>query len=63
MIESRLPLAPWPLTRQLLPRMVEQGGGNWDCPARGRKVGTALRTATAVPSNAVVGYFEARLPG
>ncbi|WP_339651305.1 SDR family NAD(P)-dependent oxidoreductase [Halopseudomonas pelagia] len=53
-------LAPLALTQELLPRMVEQGGGQLAVVSSvAGKVGTALRTGYCGAKHAVVGYFEA----
>lgn len=53
-------LAPLALTQALLPRMVEQGGGQLAVVSSvAGKVGTALRTGYCGAKHAVVGYFEA----
>ena len=53
-------LAPLALTQALLPRMVEQGGGQLAIVSSvAGKVGTALRTGYCGAKHAVVGYFEA----
>lgn len=52
-------LAPLALTQTLLPRMVEQGGGQLAVVSSvAGKVGTALRTGYCGAKHAVVGYFE-----
>jgi len=52
-------LAPLALTQHVLPRMVEQGGGQLAIVSSvAGKVGTALRTGYCGAKHAVVGYFE-----
>ncbi len=52
-------LAPLALTQAVLPRMVEQGGGQLAVVSSvAGKVGTALRTGYCGAKHAVVGYFE-----
>lgn len=53
-------MAPLALTQALLPRLVEQGGGQLAVVSSvAGKVGTALRTGYCGAKHAVVGYFEA----
>lgn len=53
-------MAPLALTQAVLPRMVEQGGGQLAVVSSvAGKVGTALRTGYCGAKHAVVGYFEA----
>jgi dehydrogenase/reductase SDR family member 7B len=53
-------MAPVALTQALLPRLVEQGGGQLAVVSSiAGKVGTALRTGYCGAKHAVVGYFEA----
>ncbi|MFO7704365.1 MAG: SDR family NAD(P)-dependent oxidoreductase [Halopseudomonas sp.] len=53
-------MAPLALTQAVLPRMVEQGGGQMAVVSSvAGKVGTALRTGYCGAKHAVVGYFEA----
>lgn len=53
-------MAPLALTQTVLPRLVEQGGGQLAVVSSvAGKVGTALRTGYCGAKHAVVGYFEA----